>query len=299
MVPAVRALRAAGLKVGVLCPMEQADFWAWLAGVVVIPYRRSDWVRRIAPRLKGQWKASLCWEHGFAANVFVQANLPVRLGPAEPGLRTKLTQVLTVAPPGPPAHRVRQFLQAVEEMGVATQHAEFFQPLIDRGNPNAGQARALVVADSDFGDSHEWPVDHWQALSHRMMEHGVEVSIAIGVGRRGLGQKLLDRLGGQAQAWETVPGWQPGLTEFDRVLAVDGTLPHLAGMAGASCATWFGPNDPTWRRPLGRQHLVIRRPVECAPCLSRKCRMDHRCMKELTADLAWKAVSDWLEAGRF
>jgi hypothetical protein len=34
-------------------------------------------------------------------------------------------------------------------------------------------------------------------------------------------------------------------------------------------------------RPLGKQHLIVRRKVECAPCHAPKCRMDLRCQTEL------------------
>ena len=37
--------------------------------------------------------------------------------------------------------------------------------------------------------------------------------------------------------------------------------------------TLFGPNDPAWKRPLGKRHAVVRRHVECAPCLAARCAM--------------------------
>jgi len=70
---------------------------------------------------------------------------------------------------------------------------------------------------------------------------------------------------------------------------------HLAAHVGATCVTWFGPNDPGWKRPLGRRHVVVRRHVECAPCFLPKCPLDGRCQRELDALRVWNAVREKLE----
>jgi ADP-heptose:LPS heptosyltransferase len=79
------------------------------------------------------------------------------------------------------------------------------------------------------------------------------------------------------------------------VVAADGSLPHLAAHVGSTCVTLFGPNDPAWKRPLGKRHAVVRRHVECAPCLLAKCPMDLRCQKELEAERVWIALRGKLE----
>ena len=298
MVPAVRALTAAGLKIGVLCHIEQADFWSAAGCGVVIPHSHLDWVRNIAHRLAGQWKAALCWHTGFAANCFSRAEIPVRMGPEDPGLRPRLTQTFKPLPPGPATHRVRFYLQALEEMGIPTRNPEFFQPLAGVGDGARPQSETLLVTDSDFGTSHEWEIDRWESIARRLLERGCQLHVAVADSKRSSGHALLKRLGTDANMWELGPvsGWLQRLAGFGRVFAVDGTLPHLASLAGADCATWFGPNDPAWRRPLGRRHLVIQQHVECAPCLASKCRMNHRCMVELTADHAWSKISKWIES---
>jgi ADP-heptose:LPS heptosyltransferase len=80
------------------------------------------------------------------------------------------------------------------------------------------------------------------------------------------------------------------LAGYRLVIAADGSLPHLAAHAGATCVTLFGPNDPVWKRPLGRRHTVVCRHVECTPCLLGKCPLDMRCQRELATDRVWAAV---------
>src|SRR5690606_5787049 len=91
-------------------------------------------------------------------------------------------------------------------------------------------------------------------------------------------------------------GALPLLAAHSLVIAADGSLPHLAAHVGSTCVTLFGPNDPAWRRPLGRRHLVVKRHVECAPCLLAKCPMDLRCQNELETGRVRQAVLEKLGA---
>jgi ADP-heptose:LPS heptosyltransferase len=52
----------------------------------------------------------------------------------------------------------------------------------------------------------------------------------------------------------------------------------------------FGPNEPAWKRPLGKRHTVLRRHVECSPCFAAKCVMDLRCQHELTLEKVLEAL---------
>ena len=78
----------------------------------------------------------------------------------------------------------------------------------------------------------------------------------------------------------------PGLDELAShglCITADGSVPHLAAHVGTRCVVLFGPGEPEWMRPLGKQHLIARRKVECSPCFASKCVMDLRCQKELEA----------------
>jgi heptosyltransferase-2 len=86
------------------------------------------------------------------------------------------------------------------------------------------------------------------------------------------------------------------LAAYGFVIAADGSLPHLAAHVGATCVVLFGPNDPAWKRPLGRRHAIVRRDVECAPCLLAKCPLDLRCQIELESERVWQAVARVLQA---
>lgn len=295
LVPAVRALVASGLGTGILCPESQRDFWQTLPGLAVLTYPLKAKAKLVAREIAGNWQASLAWEAGLAAEAFKIADIPRRLGVNEKPLAKLLTHPLGSAP-GPLEHRVRHYLAAVEELGIPTARPEFFAPAELGIAPVPGAV--LLCPGSDFGPSHEWPLEKWEEIARSLIEGGQRITIASVDAGRGLGKKLAARLGDGAEFFQASPlaGALPLLAVHSLVIAADGSLPHLAAHAGATCVTLFGPNDPAWKRPLGKRHLVVKRHVECAPCLLAKCPMDLRCQNELETGRVKQAVLEKLGA---
>lgn len=289
-VPAVRALIASGLATGILCAEAQREFWQTLVGLTVIGFPVKSKAKLVAAKLSGNWQASLAWESGLPAEAFKLAGIPQRLGPDERRLKKLLTHPLGFTV-GPLEHRVKHYLAAVGELGIATGQAEFFAPAVLDVEPVAGAV--LLCPDSDFGPNHEWQLGRWLEIAGRLIEAGHRVTVTNADGGRGLGKILAGRLGEGVEFFNASPlaGTMPLLAVHELVIAADGSLPHLAAHVGATCITLFGPNDPAWKRPLGRRHAVVRRHVECAPCLLPKCPLDLRCQNELETERVWQAVS--------
>jgi ADP-heptose:LPS heptosyltransferase len=208
-------------------------------------------------------------------------------------LKKQLTHPLGFST-GPLEHRVRFYLSAVEEMGIHTTKPEFFAPASVGIAPINGAV--LLSPDSDFGPSHEWSLEGWLEIAGNLIEKNVRVTVAGIDGGRGLGETLAAKLGDTAKFFHATPLAEvlPRLAEYELCVAADSSLPHLAAHVGTTCITLFGPNDPAWKRPLGRRHAVVRRHVECAPCLLAKCPLDRRCQNELTPARVWSAMLEKL-----
>ena len=291
--PALRALLASGLPTGVLCPAAQRQFWETLDGLTVIDFPINAKPKAVAAALERHWQASLAWETGLPAEVFKISGIPRRLGPNERKLNKLLTHPLGFSA-GPLEHRVRHYLAAAEELGVETGRAEFFAPAALGIKALVGAV--LLCPGSDFGPSHEWPLARWAEIATRILQSGRAVSVASVGGGRGLGTMLAEKLGEGVEFFHasSLAAAIPQLAAHRLVIAADGSLPHLAAHLGATCATLFGPNDPGWKRPLGRHHAVIRRHVECAPCLLAKCPLDSRCQNELETERVWQVLASIL-----
>jgi ADP-heptose:LPS heptosyltransferase len=295
MIPAMRALMASGLKMGVICPAEQLELWQTLPGIARVECPAK--ARALVPLIAGKWQASLAWEQGLAADALELAKIPRRLGPAQARLKRRITHALE-AKVGPLDHRVRFYLSAVAEMGVETGKPEFFLPA-EMGIDPVRHA-VLLSPESDYGPSHEWLLDGWLETGRRLLENGAQVTVAGVDGRTtGMADALARELCDGVKFFRAAPmgGALPVFAVHGLVVAADASLPHLAAHAGATCVTLFGPNDPQWRRPLGKRHAVLRRHVECAPCLLAKCPLDMRCQRELDVERVWEAVeTKWKRA---
>lgn len=288
-VPAVRALVANGLVSGLVCREEQDAFWETVCKLPRFLFSKKTSVGDLAKRIGGGWQSALVWEAGVTAKAFVKAKIEKRIGPNLKTLDRFLTDSVDLLE-APAEHRVRMYLKTAAHIGVNVDKPEFFTAAAL--GVQAGPKSVLLCPGSDYGSSHEWPLDRWQELAEALLEKGKRITVAGAVGGRGLGKILAGRLGNDAEFFHASPlsAALPLLAAHQLVISADGSLPHLAAHAGSTCVTLFGPNDAVWKRPLGKRHIVVKKHVECAPCLSAKCLMDSRCQLELEVETVLAAI---------
>ncbi len=80
------------------------------------------------------------------------------------------------------------------------------------------------------------------------------------------------------------------LSEVDVFVSNDMGLAHVAAAVGTKTIVIFGPTNAAATRPLGDHAEIVRHPVECSPCMLRKCPIDHRCMTRVSADEVFEKV---------
>ena len=272
-----------GVAVEVLCLERQAGFWKATGFEAVIGYGDKASARELAGRLKDR-KAVLLWEAGVAAEACAKAGVPRRIGPQAKDLAKRLTEpVALVEAPGPIRHRVRLYLDLAAKLGAEPMVAENFATL--RVDVPRAVERVLLVPDSDFGSHYEWPLDRWQAVAKALLEKGSQLRIASGAKGSALA-KAIPEAEVVTLAWPALED----LASCSLCVVADGSLPHLAAHVGTTCIVLFGPGEPEWMRPLGKQHVIVRRKVECSPCHAPKCRMDLRCQNDLEVEEVLRAL---------
>ncbi len=72
------------------------------------------------------------------------------------------------------------------------------------------------------------------------------------------------------------------LSAVDLLVANDMGLAHIAPAVGTKTLVIFGPTNELTTKPIGAE--IIRKNVECAPCMLRDCPIDHRCLTRISAD---------------
>jgi len=72
------------------------------------------------------------------------------------------------------------------------------------------------------------------------------------------------------------------LSEVDLLVSNDMGLAHIAPAVGTNTLVIFGPTNERTTQPLGSE--IIRKNVDCAPCMLRDCPIDHRCMTRISPE---------------
>jgi len=290
-VPAVRSLMALP-EVGpvhVLCVDWQRSLWRTMAGVEVIGYREGGSTRVIRAEIEASgagFSSAVFWDASPASRAVRKAKTAPRFGPVVKGLAGDLTDPLEIRrPPGPIEHRVRDFLLVAKALGAKPFVRENFEP-VDLGIEAPPDSLAFVP-DSDFGASDRWPLDRWLAVA-RLAAARLGRPVTVVDREDGPMAGELAHALGELAVLEKATTLAEDLYLLGRhrvVVCADGSAPHLASHVGATCVVLFGPNEPAWRRPLGKRHWVIRQHVACSPCFRAECPLDHRCMKEIPSTL--------------
>jgi heptosyltransferase II len=83
------------------------------------------------------------------------------------------------------------------------------------------------------------------------------------------------------------------LAEVDLLVANDMGLAHIAPAVGTKTLAIFGPTRFLTTKPIGSE--MIRKEVECSPCMLRDCPIDHRCMTRILPNDVFEKVKFMLK----
>lgn len=78
------------------------------------------------------------------------------------------------------------------------------------------------------------------------------------------------------------------LSEVDLLVSNDMGLAHIAPAVGTKTIVIFGPTNERTTQPVGSE--IIRKNVDCAPCMLRDCPIDHRCMTRISPQEVFEKV---------
>jgi len=301
-VAAVRALRnhCPEATIAVLCPCSQSTLWG--TGIPeldhVLSYAEAASAKQIAAQLQAfdvEFNSAIIWQAGKAAKAISKVGVAQRLGYPARGLENYLTDVVSVASkPGPVEHRVRYYLELMSQLGAdAFVRSSFEMPSL----PEPPEKIKIALAPfSEYGSAYQWPADRFLQVIDIINERHADVSWTL-FGRQGaqatlakvegrnLFEDLLNRDDLDLSECDDRERFLTQLAESSALLACDGDVAHMAAHIGLPAAVIFGPNGPEWKRPLGKQSIVIREHVACSPCYHAKCPLDLRCQNEVTVEM--------------
>ena len=297
VVPAVRALKSARPErmLVVLCIDEQLPMWQLMSQVdLVISYGSKATSRQIAKLLvdvETVFESSIVWEACEAAKALAHAGVLQRFGYSFKGVAKYLTDPMELlVTPAPIEHRVRHYLNLVEKLGVEAYTRESFAAEALRPAPK--RIRIAIAPASDMGESYEWPLERYAEVVRLVNEHYDDVvwTIVGDINSKQSQAKCMElraMLGGVVKDLSLECGLRALLSElphYSALLACDNHTAHIAAHVGLPAVVVFGPNEPDWKRPIGKQSRVVREHVACSPCYLPKCKIDLRCQEQVAAE---------------
>ena len=75
----------------------------------------------------------------------------------------------------------------------------------------------------------------------------------------------------------------------------DSGLTHVSGALNKPTVAIFGSTNHTTTSPIGSRSVIVRKAVDCSPCLKKVCNRDFKCMKLISVDDIFYTVKKILE----
>jgi len=306
--PALAGLFREAEFVDEVLPLEMRSAREYWRGIAVLRARRYD----LAVLLPNSFGAALM--------VFL-AGIPIRVGYPTDGRAWLLTHRLSVAPQWRRQHQVYFYLHLVAELErrlVGTERVSFADPiprltvseerkrealafLAERG---VDVGRKIVVLNPGAVNSRakQWLPERFAAVGDALLERGDTAVVLIGTPAERTTADIVRRHMRRAPVVVT------GQTSVELMVALvscahlvisnDTGAAHVASAVGTPVIVLFGPTDDRATRPLSDGTLVIRQPVACAPCLRRRCPIDHRCMTGIAVEDVVRPALRVLDEGK-
>jgi len=150
-------------------------------------------------------------------------------------------------------------------------------------NPGATNSRAK-----------QWPPERFAQVADRLADQIGSHALIIGTdGDR----PVAERVASLMKSPSTVLAGQTSISQLKGVLSYadilvsnDTGAAHLSAALGVPTVVVFGPTEHFSTRPLSDRTAVIRRSVDCSPCMLRDCPIDHRCMTGVGIDDVYEAA---------
>ena len=314
-IPALEALRASfpAAHIAILAK-------PWVAGLYgrepfcdeLIPYEAPPGARGFGQKWqmaavlrRRRFDCALLLQNAFESAALARiAAIPERIGYRRDGRAWLLTRAVPVPRPGEiPRHQRFYYLELLKRAKLISGYADDGEIRLSGASAAAERGRARfrnagilgpvigVSPGAAYGGAKRWiPQRFGEAAIQVARERNAAVAIFGSKDERdvcSLVQQAIDVAGVRSINF----AGSTALAEFIELAAAcevyltnDSGPMHIASALGVPTVAIFGATDEIATGPTGAHCRVVRRPVDCSPCLLRECPIDHRCMTAVSAE---------------
>lgn len=172
--------------------------------------------------------------------------------------------------------------------------------LYDQHGIQAHRRVVVVNAGAAFGSAKCYPPERFAAVIDRLVsELGAQVIVPCSPSELEIVQAIRHETRQRAVFLDDpilpLRHLKALIRRADLLLTNDTGPRHFARAFGTPVATIFGPTDPAWTETdyAAERKLIV--PVDCGPCMKRRCATDHRCMTRIGVDEVFAACAELLE----
>lgn len=139
-----------------------------------------------------------------------------------------------------------------------------------------------------YGSAKRWLPERFAAVADGLVEgFGLRVVLTGGPGEKEIGRDIAQAMRAPALnlIGETSVRQLMAVLEACRLMITNDSGPmHVAAAFDVPIVAVFGPTDHTTTSPWTQDCRIVRKSIDCAPCLLRQCPTDHRCMRAISPE---------------
>lgn len=255
---------------------------------------------------RGRYDLAILLQNAFeAAAVTALAGIPHRYGYATDGRSFLLTHRVPLTSKIRRMHQVEYYLELLRPLGIPIEPSSptlrttpgedaAADELLRAFGVDVGKTLIGINPGSIYGSAKRWIPERFAQVADRVAaEREACVLIVGGKGEEALGAAIAGMMTAPAivLSGRTTVRQVMALIKRCRLFITNDTGPmHIAAAFRVPLVAMFGPTNPATTSPYGPGHELLRRPVDCSPCLLRECPIDHRCMEGIGVEEAHTAA---------
>jgi len=227
-----------------------------------------------------------------AAIIARLAGIPIRAGYNSDARGWLLTHAVCRTPAILKIHQIDYYLEMVKALGCDSAERNLCldlrpdtRSLADGWLKLPENRHQLIIGmapGATYGPAKRWPVDRFAAVAEEIIrEYGATIILFGSKQDQDVTEAIATAIQGRCLNLA-------GTTSIRQVMALisrchafitnDSGLMHVAGAMNVPTVAIFGSTNPVTTSPPGERNIIIRKPVDCSPCLKPVCPTDFRCM---------------------
>ena len=272
---------------------------------------------RLAVELRAQkFDLGLLLQNAFDAAWLVwRAGIPERIGYARDGRGVLLTKPIPVPKTGEiPPHEKFYYLELLRRAGwidslpdeplialnVSESNRRRAEGFLARCGVRSNSLRIALGAGASYGSAKCWPPSRFAELANRLQSESEADVILFGTAAEAAVTRAISgelrRPPIDLTEKTSIADLPALLSQCHVFIGNDSGAMHVAAGVGLPVVAVFGPTDPYGTAPVTLRCTIVQQKPYCSPCFLRHCPTDHRCMRDINAEMVEAAVKPWLAA---